>query len=106
MNLSPTEKCLLFHLFKEVSSKEDIASLKERYEKGIGWGEVKELLFQSLQTYFEKFYKTYRHYSEHPEELEALLNTGAKKARQEAQQCLKGRKKGHWEFMTPRPIVL
>ena len=43
---------ILFDLYTPFASKEDLKIMKERYQKGIGWGEVKEILFENLGLLF------------------------------------------------------
>ena len=83
------EKCLLFNLYSEFANEGEKESLKNKYKEGVGWGEVKEILFQKISYFFEKPYKKYLYYTQNPKELEDILQEGAKRVRQEASPFLK-----------------
>ena len=55
--------------------------MKEMYSKGVSWSEVKELVFQSLNTYLEEKRDNYRALIKDKEGIEDWLQKGAKEAR-------------------------
>ena len=87
------ENCLIFEIFKHFASETEIQDLQERYTKGIGWGEAKDILFEKLEDHFKDKKPIYDYYIQQPLEMEKILQRGCKKARKEAQTFLKEIKK-------------
>ncbi len=73
---------LLFDLYKEFASAADTEALAARYAAGIGWGEVKELLFQAVEKHFSEATAHYRELMAKPAELDRILSEGAARARE------------------------
>ena len=88
-----TSQSILFDLYSAFASKEDIQTMKEQYQNGIGWGEVKEILFESLDALLKDKREIYTHYINHPEEVRDILNMGKEKARHVAKPFMKEIKK-------------
>ena len=88
-----TKNCLIFQIYKNFATADEIQNLKESYAKGIGWGEAKDILFHKLEDYFKDKKEIYDNYMSHPLELEKILKTGSEKVREEAQNFLKQIKK-------------
>ncbi len=88
-----TNKCLIFEIFKHFASEEEIQLLKQSYTRGISWGEAKDVLFETLESYFKDKREAYNHYISHPLELEKILKQGAGKARTIAEAFLREVKK-------------
>lgn len=88
-----TDNCLIFEIYKHFANESEIQSFKEKYAKGIGWGEAKDVLFFKLEDYFKDKKKIYDSYMEQPEKLEKILKQGSEKARIEAQDLMKAVKK-------------
>ena len=88
-----TKNCLIFQIYRHFASEEEIQSLQECYAKGIGWGEVKDILFEKLENYFKDQKKIYDDYMQQPSELEKILKKGSERARSEAEVFLKEIKK-------------
>ena len=88
-----TTNCLIFQIYKNFASAEEIKNLKDRYAKGIGWGEAKDILFYKLEDYFKPKKEIYDHYMSQPLELKKILQAGSEKVREEAQNFLKQIKK-------------
>lgn len=87
------KNCLIFEMFRHFACEEEIQSLKERYAGGIGWAEVKDILFEKLKDYFKNKKEIYDHYINQPLELEKILERGSERARDEAQVFLREIKK-------------
>ena len=85
--------CLIFQIYKNFADDEEIQALKDRYAKGIGWGEAKDILFYKLEDYFKPKKEIYDHYISQPLQLEKILKTGREKVREEAKLFLKQVKK-------------
>ena len=80
----------MFKLYEVVASKNEVELLKKQYLKGgIGYGEAKELLFDKILNLFSENRENYFRLIENQDEVEALLMTGAQKARKQAQKVLK-----------------
>ena len=88
-----TTNCLIFQIYKNFATPKEIENLKNRYAKGIGWGEAKDILFYKLEDYFKAKKEIYDHYMSQPLELEKILKNGSEKVREEARDFLKQIKK-------------
>ncbi|MCY4380854.1 MAG: tryptophan--tRNA ligase [Proteobacteria bacterium] len=86
-------KGVLFDLFKSFATEDQINSLKEKYQHGVGWGEVKESVYQQISSYFASSKEKYDHFMAHPENIDAILIDGASRVRKKARQVLKQVKK-------------
>ena len=84
------EDCNVFKLFEVVAPENDVQLLKSKYLKGgVGYGEAKELLFKTILQRFSENREKYFELLENKDQVEALLLTGAQKARKQAQKVLK-----------------
>ena len=84
------EDCNVFKLFEVVAPENDVQLLKSKYLKGgVGYGEAKELLFNTILQRFSENREKYFELLENKDQVEALLLTGAQKARKQAQKVLK-----------------
>tara|TARA_A100001015_G_scaffold133511_1_gene148153 strand:- start:1097 stop:1936 length:840 start_codon:yes stop_codon:yes gene_type:complete len=84
------EDCNVFKLFEVVAHENDVQLLKSKYLKGgVGYGEAKELLFNTILQRFSENREKYFELLENEDQVEALLLTGAQKARKQAQKVLK-----------------
>ena len=84
-----TEKSILFSMYKAFASKEKTKSLTNKYCKGIGWGEVKELLYVLLEENLSEKRKIYESLMNDPGTINAILKEGARKAREKVQPLMK-----------------
>ncbi len=83
------ETCNIFQLYRLLANEEQQAEMRQNYKtKGYGYGQAKTALFQSILTRFEKERERYNYFENHPEEVDAILAEGAKKARVIARQTL------------------
>ncbi len=83
-----TEDCVLFQLYQAFGSPEEINLLKNKYETGIGWGEIKKILAEKISSTFELARERYLFLISHPHEVEQALQEGAARARPLAIQTL------------------
>ena len=84
------DTCNLFALYKLVASEDQVAEMRENYEKGgYGYGHAKQAFYELLITKFEKERALYNHYMENKEELDTILFAGAAKAGITADEVLK-----------------
>ncbi|CAM4274234.1 tryptophan--tRNA ligase [Bacillus manliponensis] len=72
----------LFMLYKEFATEEEIAIMREKYETGIGWGEVKKELFYVMNRELEEPRNKYDLYMQNPHLLYEALQKGASRARE------------------------
>jgi tryptophanyl-tRNA synthetase len=79
-----TKGSLLFDLYKEFSTADQQAALAARYASGIGWGEVKQLLFESIEAHFAASAEKYNQLMSDQSALEKILVDGARRAREVA----------------------
>ncbi len=85
----PTE-CNVFKIYSLVAAIEKTEELKQRYiSGGLGYGEVKEILFNEIIEKFQQQRDLYNSYHANKKEVEAVLNEGAIKAQKQAQIVLK-----------------
>ena len=82
------EKSNLFLLYQAFSKEKDIEKMKEMHSKGVGWSEVKNLVFESLNSYLEEKRENYNTLIKDTDFLEDWLQKGAKKARALADSLL------------------
>lgn len=72
----------LFEIYRQFASAEDIERVREGFLKGgLGYGEVKKSLAAVLGERFSPNRERYDWWMSHPEELEAVLHDGARRAR-------------------------
>lgn len=84
-----TEGSILFEIFEAFATPAQIEELRAKYAKGIGWGYVKEDLFQVLDARFAEPRKHYKELMQDKGYIKAQLTDGAAKARPMAQALLK-----------------
>ncbi len=81
--------CNLFHIYKLIASKDEIADIKSKYEKGgYGYGQAKEELFSLILEKFSKERKEFNHYLNNIDEIDKILEDGAKQAKETADKVL------------------
>ena len=83
------DNSILFSIYKAFASKEQTKTLADKYSKGIGWGEVKELLYLLLEENLSEKRKVYEFLMNNPGTIDSILKEGAKKAREKAQPLMK-----------------
>lgn len=71
----------LFLIYKEFASSEQVESMRNRYLKGIAWADVKQELFEMLNSFLGKHRELYSQMMADQQKLDALLKEGAQKAR-------------------------
>ena len=83
------ENSILFSMYKAFASTEQVKTLADKYRKGIGWGEVKELLYLLLEENLSEKRKVYESLINNPDTIDSILKEGAKKAIKKAQPFMK-----------------
>ncbi len=83
-----TENCPLLQIYRSFANPKKTQALMEHYRKGIGWGEVKKILFEEINAQLMKPRTEYYRLLAHPVEIEKALKLGAEKARKIAKITL------------------
>ena len=76
------ETCTLFQIYQAFATVEEAAALRERYSQGIGWGEMKQILFEYLNTRLSEPRQRYQELLAKPDYVEQVLKKGAARARE------------------------
>jgi tryptophanyl-tRNA synthetase len=71
----------LFAIYRAFAKPEETAAVRERYAAGIGWGEMKQLLFERINSELAPARAEYERLVGSPGEVEQLLLAGAERAR-------------------------
>jgi tryptophanyl-tRNA synthetase len=79
-----TEGSALFQIYQAFASDDETAKLRQAYADGIAWSDAKQALFERIDREIAPMRERYDHLVAHPQELEAILQAGAAKARQRA----------------------
>lgn len=83
------EQSFLFELYKSFASEVQVEDLRKRYLAGIGWGEVKQMLYELIEDHFKKPSEVYNELVENPSRLDSILSQGAARARAMALPLMK-----------------
>ncbi|MDD7804928.1 MAG: tryptophan--tRNA ligase [Endozoicomonas sp. (ex Botrylloides leachii)] len=83
-----SDSCTLFQIFSAFATSSEIAGKRNQYEAGAGWGELKNQLFDHVNSYLAEARKNYIALLNDPSFIEAELIKGAEKARAEAGNLL------------------
>ena len=76
-----TEDSALYSIYRAFATPTETAAVRDRYAAGIGWGEVKQLLFERIDAELKPARAEYERLIAAPREVEKLLLAGADKAR-------------------------
>jgi tryptophanyl-tRNA synthetase len=79
-----TEGSLLFELYESFATPEQIEEMRAKYAKGIGWGYVKEDLFQAMDAALKDKREKYKQLMNDRTYVDGLLKEGAARARAKA----------------------
>ena len=72
----------LFQIYAAFASKAETAAVRKRYAEGIGWGDMKQLLFEYINDHLRGMRAEYERLVAAPDHVEAVLRKGATKARE------------------------
>lgn len=75
------EGCTLFSIYQAFAGPHEVAEVRQRYANGIGWGEMKQLLFEHINDHITPARERYEALMQAPEHIEEQLREGALKAR-------------------------
>ncbi|MEQ1664026.1 MAG: tryptophan--tRNA ligase [Bdellovibrionales bacterium] len=76
-----TKGSVLFELYKEFSTPEELKELENKYQVGVGWGVVKQMLFEVIEKHFAQSTVEYNKLMLDRKHLESILTEGALRAR-------------------------
>ncbi len=75
------EGCTLFGIYQAFARDSEVAEMRHRYAEGIGWGEMKKILFEKINEEIAPARERYQALLDAPEHIEEQLQEGAQKAR-------------------------
>jgi len=76
------EASSLFAIYRAFATEEETAAMRRRYAEGIGWGEMKVVLFEYINDHLKGPREEYGRLLGAPEYVEAVLQRGAERARE------------------------
>jgi tryptophanyl-tRNA synthetase len=71
----------LYEIYRAFANDADTESVRARYAEGIGWGDMKQLLFERINAEIAPARAEYERLVANPREIEDVLKHGAEKAR-------------------------
>ncbi len=77
-----TEGCALFEIYRAFAAESEVEAMRIRFAEGIGWGELKQELFEYLNEHLAGARAEYDRLLADPGHIEAVLNNGAERARE------------------------
>ena len=80
---------ILFSFYKAFASEKQTRALEDKYQKGVGWGEVKEMLYVLLEKELAEKRQKYEALIKDSSLMESIFKEGAERARAHAQPYLK-----------------
>ncbi len=93
-----TEGSAIFDIYKCFSTKEEQDAFAKQFAEGISWGEAKAALFEKVNAELAGPREEYERLMNNRSEIDAVLETGAKKARAIAQETMKRVRKNLTNF--------
>jgi tryptophanyl-tRNA synthetase len=75
------EGSALFQIYQAFASAEESDTMRLAYAHGIGWGEAKQRVFERIDAEIAPMRAAYQALMDNPAKIEAILQTGARKAR-------------------------
>lgn len=76
-----TEGSALYAIYRAFADDAEAAAFARAFADGIAWGDAKQQLFERIDREIGPMRARYEHLMAHPEEVEAILQAGARKAR-------------------------
>lgn len=83
-----TEGCTLFEIYSAFAPRDAVAAMRGRYAEGISWGEMKQILFETINDTLTEPRRKYEALIENPGYIETVLKDGAVRAREYSQPFL------------------
>ncbi|RFC54244.1 tryptophan--tRNA ligase [Brumimicrobium aurantiacum] len=83
------ETCNVYAIYKLLGTEEEVQALGDKYRAGnFGYGHAKQALYELIVEKFKVEREKFNYFMENRDEVDAILKTGAEKARKVAQQTL------------------
>ncbi|OED37052.1 tryptophan--tRNA ligase [Chromatiales bacterium (ex Bugula neritina AB1)] len=79
----------LFEIYRAFASKEQAEEVRLRYNEGIAWGEMKQYLFEHLNSMLSEPRERYQELIAQPDKISKVLDSGAEKAREQSSKFLR-----------------
>ncbi|WP_419663546.1 TrpS: tryptophan-tRNA synthetase [Desulfosarcina variabilis str. Montpellier] len=76
------ETSSLFAIYRAFADADAVAAMRDRYAQGIGWGEMKQILFETINAVLAEPRVRYEELIADPGHIEATLKKGARRARE------------------------
>jgi tryptophanyl-tRNA synthetase len=76
-----TEDSALFAIYRAFATPEETAAIRARYAEGLGWGDMKQILYERIDAELAPARAEYERLIAAPREVERHLQAGAEKAR-------------------------
>jgi len=76
------ETSSLFIIYQAFADAQAIADMRWRYAQGISWGEMKQILFETINAVLSEPRKRYQELTANPAHIESVLRQGARRARE------------------------
>ncbi len=76
-----TENNTVFEIYKAFANEDQVAGFAQAYLDGIGWGDAKQQLFELINAQLSEPRERYHDLMARPDDVEVILQEGAKKAR-------------------------
>lgn len=77
-----TEGCALFEIYQAFADEAGVETMRRRFAEGIGWGELKQELFEFLNAHLAEARDEYERLLADPGHIETVLREGAARARE------------------------
>jgi tryptophanyl-tRNA synthetase len=77
-----TNDSALYDIYRAFATEAETDAVRKRYAEGIGWGDMKQLLFEYINDHLRGMRGEYERLIAAPDHVEAVLRAGAAKARQ------------------------
>jgi tryptophanyl-tRNA synthetase len=71
----------LYEIYRAFAADDEVAAIRKRYAEGIAWGEMKQVLFERINTEIAPARAEYERLMANPREVEDVLRHGAERAR-------------------------
>ncbi|MBK7044289.1 MAG: tryptophan--tRNA ligase [Rhodanobacteraceae bacterium] len=78
----------LFSIYQAFATAAETAAMRNAYQDGISWGEVKLALFERIDRELAPARERYRHFMTNPQQVETLLLRGAERARAQSRPLI------------------
>lgn len=77
-----TEGSTVFEIYRSIATLEKTRAMQQKFAAGIGWGDVKQELFDYLDAYLSGPREEYKRLIANPSHVESVLQSGAQRARE------------------------